>query len=104
MRFTRELSVLCLGAVAACSQQPTFSALPAQALRSVTTSSSWSRPTIGRSPHTTFRYFSFNRTDGAEPHAGLTALNGTLYGTTTFGGARGDGTVFAIDAFGQESV
>jgi uncharacterized repeat protein (TIGR03803 family) len=40
--------------------------------------------------------------DGKEPQAGLIALNGMLYGTTTFGGnagceERGCGTVFSID-------
>jgi len=35
-------------------------------------------------------------TDGANPYAGLIDVNGTLYGTTTYGGAYGDGTVFAL--------
>ena len=34
--------------------------------------------------------------DGSRPQAGLINLNGTLYGTTGDGGAKGDGTVFAI--------
>lgn len=34
--------------------------------------------------------------DGAIPHAGLTDVNGTLYGTTTTGGANSAGTVFAL--------
>jgi uncharacterized repeat protein (TIGR03803 family) len=42
--------------------------------------------------------------DGADPVAGLTALNGTLYGTTAGGGASGDGTVFAVSASGTERV
>ena len=36
-------------------------------------------------------------TDGERPVAGLTAVNGMLYGTTSFGGGRGRGTVFALD-------
>ncbi len=38
--------------------------------------------------------------DGAEPQAGLTNVKGTLYGTTYFGGANGDGTVFSITKSG----
>jgi uncharacterized repeat protein (TIGR03803 family) len=34
--------------------------------------------------------------DGAYPQAGLIAVKGTLYGTTTAGGAYGYGTVFAL--------
>src|SRR5580700_7269870 len=40
---------------------------------------------------------SFEATDGDDPHATLVqATNGSLYGTTTGGGASGDGTVFKI--------
>ena len=35
--------------------------------------------------------------DGRQPQADLLAVNGTLYGTTTYGGADDDGTVFTID-------
>jgi uncharacterized repeat protein (TIGR03803 family) len=42
--------------------------------------------------------------DGAVPYAGLTDLNGTLYGTTEFGGASGFGSVFTITAAGAEMV
>jgi uncharacterized repeat protein (TIGR03803 family) len=34
--------------------------------------------------------------DGALPFAGLIDIRGTLYGTTSTGGAHGGGTVFAI--------
>ena len=34
--------------------------------------------------------------DGATPLAGLIDVKGTLYGTTSAGGAHGDGTVFAL--------
>jgi len=40
-------------------------------------------------------------TDGAQPEAGLAqATNGDLYGTTAYGGASGDGTVFKITPSG----
>ncbi len=38
--------------------------------------------------------------DGASPHAGLTMLGNTLYGTTELGGGGGCGTVFAINCDG----
>lgn len=38
--------------------------------------------------------------DGRNPAAGLTAVNGTLYGTTSGGGAQGKGTVFSITPSG----
>jgi uncharacterized repeat protein (TIGR03803 family) len=41
-------------------------------------------------------------TDGSQPQAGLTALNGRLYGTTYEGGAAGYGTVFRITASGTK--
>ena len=37
-----------------------------------------------------------NCADGSLPSAGLINVNGTLYGTTNEGGARGQGTVFSI--------
>ena len=46
-----------------------------------------------------------NCTDGAGPYAGLVqAPNGDFYGTTMFGGANGDGTVFKITASGVLST
>ena len=51
---------------------------------------------------------SFDRNDGARPWAGLIAVNGTLYGTTTLGGGGncvgGCGVVFSIAADGTEKV
>jgi uncharacterized repeat protein (TIGR03803 family) len=38
-----------------------------------------------------------NCTDGWAPTAGVIAVGGKLYGTTSEGGAYGYGTVFAID-------
>ncbi len=43
-------------------------------------------------------------TDGAGPRSGLVDVNGTLYGTTYFGGAYGQGTVFSITTTGSENV
>lgn len=42
--------------------------------------------------------------DGQTPKAGLTDLNGALYGTTYGGGRHGDGTVFSITMTGSEKV
>lgn len=44
---------------------------------------------------------SFNETDGSNPYAGLMQANdGNLYGTTSAGGANGDGTVFQFTTSG----
>jgi len=44
-------------------------------------------------------------TDGQWPDAGLIDAQGTLYGTTVFGGASGSGSVFAVNAdTGSETV
>jgi uncharacterized repeat protein (TIGR03803 family) len=50
--------------------------------------------------------YSFKRArkDGANPYARLINVNGTLYGTTLYGGAYGDGTVFRVSARGKEHV
>jgi len=42
--------------------------------------------------------------DGAHPYAGLTPLDGVLYGTTYQGGTHGAGTVFKVTTSGQEHV
>jgi uncharacterized repeat protein (TIGR03803 family) len=42
--------------------------------------------------------------DGAEPAAPLLDVNGTLYGTTAYGGSSKSGTVYTIDATGKEKV
>jgi uncharacterized repeat protein (TIGR03803 family) len=49
--------------------------------------------------------FQSNGTDGSNPEAGLIDVNGTLYGTTLYGGASGGGIVFSINpSTGAESV
>jgi uncharacterized repeat protein (TIGR03803 family) len=46
-----------------------------------------------------------NCLDGSEPFAGLTMdATGNLYGTTGFGGAYNNGTVFQLDTTGSETV
>ena len=42
--------------------------------------------------------------DGSEPFAGLTVLSGQLYGTTAYGGAKKEGTIYTITPSGSESV
>jgi uncharacterized repeat protein (TIGR03803 family) len=43
--------------------------------------------------------------DGANPHGNLTRdAAGNLYGTTQYGGASGNGTVFKLDRTGRETV
>lgn len=42
--------------------------------------------------------------DGANPYADLVDVNGTLYGTTVYGGAYDSGTIFSITTGGQENV
>ncbi len=42
--------------------------------------------------------------DGSDPEAGLIAVNGTFYGTTSAGGTYGAGTVFSITLAGKEKV
>ena len=43
-------------------------------------------------------------TDGQAPVAALTAVNGTLYGTTELGGASDAGTVFQVTTSGKEHL
>jgi len=40
-------------------------------------------------------------TDGASPVSGLILSEGTLYGTTPYGGTAGDGTIFAVNTDGS---
>ncbi len=42
--------------------------------------------------------------DGATPYGAMVYLNGVLYGTTTRGGKHDEGTVFNVDAAGNEKV
>ena len=42
----------------------------------------------------------FTNSDGAHPYAGLTLSGNTLYGTASFGGSSGNGTIFALGTNG----
>jgi uncharacterized repeat protein (TIGR03803 family) len=42
--------------------------------------------------------------DGTHPSAALLDFNGTLYGTTTTGGSKGNGTVFSVSTSGAHTV
>jgi uncharacterized repeat protein (TIGR03803 family) len=54
-------------------------------------------PAIAAAPWTETVLYSFTGADGAYPYASLAlAADGTLYGTTEFGGASSYGTVFAL--------
>src|SRR5579863_9883085 len=62
-----------------------------------------------RSAYSAFYSFKGYPNDGAYPDAGLINVNGTLYGTTSNGGASGNcsggcGTVFKITTSGRETV
>jgi uncharacterized repeat protein (TIGR03803 family) len=48
--------------------------------------------------------FTGSPNDGAEPAAPLLNVNGTLYGTTVYGGSGKNGTVYTVDATGKEKV
>lgn len=48
--------------------------------------------------------FRYGSGDGEYPYAGLLNVEGTLYGTTFYGGANGYGTVFSITRSGTETV
>jgi uncharacterized repeat protein (TIGR03803 family) len=48
--------------------------------------------------------FQDDGSDGYQPVAGLTDVNGTLYGTTSLGGANSGGTFFSVTTSGKESV
>lgn len=48
--------------------------------------------------------FGRSKSDGKNSAAALTPLNGTLYGTTPYGGTASGGTVFSISPTGSEKV
>jgi uncharacterized repeat protein (TIGR03803 family) len=54
------------------------------------------------SEHVLYRFES--EPDGHRPFAGLTDVNGTLYGTTESGGTYQEGTIFSISTSGSEQV
>jgi uncharacterized repeat protein (TIGR03803 family) len=52
----------------------------------------------------TYLYSFKDKPDGVTPFAGLTQLDGDLYGTTNHGGVNDEGCVFKLTADGKESV
>ncbi len=55
--------------------------------------------------HTVIHEFDVDGVDGRQPYAGLMqASNGWLYGTTTYGGAFGQGVVFRLSLAGEFEV
>ena len=48
--------------------------------------------------------WSFKGKDGDDPRANLLAANGTIYGTTYYGGKAGTGTFFSVTPSGTEKV
>ena len=48
--------------------------------------------------------FGKSSTDAATPSGDLVVLNGVLYGTTQFGGANSDGTIYSVTKAGREAV
>ncbi len=52
----------------------------------------------------TLHHFGASSGDGANPYAGVIAPTGALYGTTYFGGAHGQGTVYTVTTSGKERV
>jgi len=54
------------------------------------------------SPEVTNAAGSFTNSDGANPSAGLILSGNTLYGTATFGGSSGAGTLFAVNTDGTD--
>jgi uncharacterized repeat protein (TIGR03803 family) len=97
--------ILCGLIVASCSRVTGSSPLPADLMNG---------PSVRHLPSSGYKsLYSFNgEPDGAWPVAGLVAVNGTLYGTTWYGGnstcssgsVPGCGTVFKIATSGTESV
>lgn len=53
---------------------------------------------------TVLHSFAGGAKDGEYPWAGLIDVDGTLYGTTAYGGADNDGTVFTVSTSGAESL
>ena len=57
--------------------------------------------TIALPAQTFTTLYRFDYTDGADPEAALVqATDGDFYGTTAYGGAKGDGTVFKVTSSG----
>ena len=62
------------------------------------------QPSLGRQVFHILHPFGRSAKDGKNPATDLIDVNGTLYGTTVYGGAHGLGTVFSIATNGEETV
>jgi uncharacterized repeat protein (TIGR03803 family) len=60
--------------------------------------------TPGGKRTTVYDFGRYGGPDGNYPNGGLTDINGTLYGTTTYGGTYGGGTVYSVTTTGHETV
>ena len=78
--------------------------LEAQGLTASRSTLSTRSATKGSVYHLLYSFTGYAENDGANPWAGLTDVNGTLYGTTFYGGLENYGTVFKITPFGSESI
>jgi len=101
MKRLSSLVGVCVGAalLAACSPGNNGSFSPAHAPAGPTVSGAHASPAYGV-------IYSFGKVqgDGSNPFAGLTQVNGALYGTTQMGGTSGQGTVFKTITSGYETV
>ncbi|HLY01860.1 MAG TPA: choice-of-anchor tandem repeat GloVer-containing protein [Candidatus Cybelea sp.] len=85
--------------------QPGVNPPSPQSLRSQPALSHYASHRVRRNVQTEAVLYNFTGgSDGAYPQAGLTNLGGTLYGTTTFGGASNLGAVSTIAPSGTETV
>ena len=50
------------------------------------------------------RLYSFAGSDGSTPASSLILIKSNIYGTTNYGGAYGNGTVFKLTSTGSETV
>jgi uncharacterized repeat protein (TIGR03803 family) len=64
----------------------------------------YSITTGSSSVETVLHSFGGGSGEGASPYGGLLDVNGTLYGTTSSGGANGQGTVYSITTYGTYAV
>jgi len=107
--------ILCGLFLAGCSQTGGNSAVPAglpNGGASTVNAALGSGPSIARQPSGNHGYkllYGFTGSpDGGFPGTGLLTVNGTLYGTTEYGGVAsgsgGLGTIFTVSTSGQESV
>jgi uncharacterized repeat protein (TIGR03803 family) len=92
--------VLSLGAAAALLTGCGGSQIPA----SVTPQGLSPQQSHAQAAYSSLHVFGRSKGDGTYPQADLIDVEGTLYGTTSAGGASGGGTVFSITTSGKENV